>query len=111
MEKINEVIEFVARRVMYSRCVFGKPTMAVHHFNSVDECIENHQKGGHGYTLPDEFLPYFLVEHHYRGAGFEVVKTKTLETTIVPRSRLKAACKVIWDRERAKQLTLFENGI
>lgn len=105
MDKLNEVIEFVAHRVMHSRCVIGSPILAVHHFDSVDECIENHRGGGRGYTLPDEFLPYFLVEHHR--AGFDVVKTKTIETTMVPRSRLKAACQAIWDRERSNQLTLF----
>lgn len=51
MEKLNEVIEFVAHRVMFSRLRTGngsETVRALDYFASVDECIENHRGNGHG---------------------------------------------------------------
>lgn len=108
MEKLNEVIEFVAHRVMFSRVFtdgYNSPTIrSIDHYSNVDECIKTYQEGNRGYTIPDCYLPYFAVQHHRLGID---VTTTEIETTKVPYSKLKAACQAIWDREKSNQLTLF----
>lgn len=103
---MNEVIEYAARRVMFSRWrkMDGSLTPpSIEYHSTIDECIDACAKSG--YSLPDCFLPYFFVCHETN--HIELVKIGGLEAVKVSKSKFRAACQAVWDKHKSTQLTLF----
>lgn len=108
----NNTIEYCLTRLLMTRFYDTEndclTTSAIDRYDTLDEALEASIGYGGGFSLPDEFKPYWFFD--YRPSMIcELVfgQADGMDTYVIPKSISKKVCLKIWNEKKVGQMTLF----